>query len=850
MIKYIELLADNIVDFWENSKKKKKIDNEKINNKVPIIENLEYVCYEILPYQSNELWSATFKKFLSSFSFYTDRINFFVYWNNSQSHLVICFPNVLESKFVNTFYNFFPSSKIVKLQNNLNFFPTSFAYTIGEDVFRLKDRKNNFLKETFFLFKDIPSNKFWFIRYSLVLNSTWEVEYESLLELIWKWIKLFFWWIYYFFYQVFIWKPPRKKILSKKQELKTGIKWTALSVGFGWYGNFDKLALKFFEDNIDFPVYSSSKEIFSKTKIDYFSEMFHVPIKNEKIPFLNYITYKRLPPPANLPPINDQVTVLWKADWADESIIVWLRPEDKARHVYIVWKTGVGKSTLLSNMILSDLEHWQWLALVDPHGDLVNTILRVIPENRIDDVVLFDVSDISNPIGFNPFYELLKLPNDEREKNKDLVVSSILSVFKKLYGYSRGPRLEYILRNVLLTLVEYPEANFLHIIKLLTDKDFRKQVVRSVKDPVIKNFWEKEFDKWSDRFASEAISPILNKVGQFVSSSIIRNIFWQQVSTLDIWEIMNTNKILLVNLSKGLIWEDNSSLLGSFVVSQIQVETMKRAKIPLDERKHFTLYIDEFQNFATDSFAVILSEARKYNLSLVVANQYIAQLEESIQNAVFGNVWNLIAFSSGNQDAEILAKQFKNRVLSEDIVSIPRFKAYAKIMIDGTSSDVFWISTYPIPKEKMNDDNYVAKILGLSKKKYTKPRKEVEEFVNKVASSLNKQSNENNVEKFNNVSETKNNAKVEKEKILDSIKVNNDSNLVGDIFDGVIKLKFNYGLFVVANGLEWLLHKKNIHLPEWINWKDYFKVWDTVRVKLIELKEIDWQKKAVWEHVI
>ena len=804
----------------------------------------------------NDFWVNTFSKFLNDFSFYTDRINFFIYGNNSQSHIVVCIPEILEKKFISSFYNFFPSSKIIKLSDNLTFKPKTFVYTIGEDLFKVKDNKKNFFKETFFLFKDIPANNFWFVKYSLVLNSTWDVEYESLWELIWKWIKLFFWWIYYFVYQVFIWKPPRKKILSKKQELKTGIKWTALSVWLWGYKNFDKVALRFFENNISFPIYSSNKEIFSKTKVSYFSEIVHVPTKDEKIPFLNYINYKRLPPPANLPAIIEDVTILWKADWADENIIVWLKPEDKSRHVYIVWKTGVGKSTLLSNMILSDLEHWQWLALVDPHGDLVNTILRVIPENRVDDVVLFDVSDISNPVGFNPFYELLKLKEEEREKNKDLVVSTILSVFKKLYGYSRWPRLEYILRNVLLTLVDYPDANFLHIIKLLTDKDFRKQVVKSVKDPIIKNFWEKEFEKWSDRFASEAISPILNKVWQFVSSSIIRNIFWQQVSTLDIWEIMNTNKILLVNLSKGLIWEDNSALLGSFIVSQIQVETMKRAKLPLDKRKSFTLYIDEFQNFATDSFAVILSEARKYNLSLVVANQYIAQLEESIQNAIFGNVWNLIAFSSGNQDAEILAKQFKNKVLPEDIVSIPRFKAYAKIMIDGTSSDVFWISTYPISKEKMKDDNYVSKILALSKKKYTKPKKEVEEFVAKIASNLDKKMESKDSDKIkdkniNNVvtkNVIQNSVKgVDKEKNVSNVW---NSDLIWDIFDGVVKLKFNYGLFVVANWLEGLLHKKNIHLPEWINWKDYFNVGDSVRVKLIELKEIDGQKKAVWEHVI
>ncbi len=850
MIKYIENLAESIVDFLENRKKIKGKSNKKNVDNDLMLESLDYVCYNIIPYKYNDFWFNTFSKFLNNFSYYTDRINFFVYWNNSKFFLVVCIPEILEKKFVSTFYNFFPSSKIEKLNKSLDFVPSKFVYTIWEDIFKLKQNSKNFLKNTFSIFRDIPTDSYWFIKYSLVLNSTWEIEYESLLELIWKWIKLFFWWIYYFLHQVFIWKPPKKKLLSKKQELKTWIKWTALSVWIWWYKNFEWLAFRFFEENVEFPVYLSDKEIFSKTKIEYFSRIFYIPTNTEKIPFLNYITYKRLPPPPNLPEITNDVTVLWKADWADESIVVWLKPEDKARHVYIIWKTWVGKSTLLSNMILSDLEHKKWLALIDPHGDLVNTILKVIPDDRKDDLVLFDVSNISNPVGFNPFYELSALSDEEKEKNKDLTVSTLLSVFKKLYWYSWWPRLEYILRNVLLTLSDYPDANFLHITKLLTDKQFRIKVVKNINDPVIKNFWEKEFDKWSDRFASEAISPILNKVWQFISSSVIRNIFWQQKSTLSIKEIMDNGKILLVNLSKGLIWEDNSSLLGSFIVSQIQVEAMKRASMPMEDRKQFTLYIDEFQNFATESFNVILSEARKYNLSLVVANQYISQLDESVQNAIFWNVWNLIAFSSGNQDAEILSKQFKNKITAEDIVSIPRFKAYAKIMIDGISSEAFGISTYPISQEKMKNDDYVKNLINLSNSKYTKPRKEVEEFVKKVASSENKkvleEKNTKKENKINSLEKTTDNVKQNKKTSV----VEGTNDIVWDIFEWVIKLKFNYGLFVVADGLEWLLHKKNIHLPEWINWKEYFNVGDSVRVKLIELKDIDWQKKAVWEHVV
>ena len=878
MLKYIEELANSIVDYMDWAKRKSKLKKaEEPIKEIDSVDTMDYVFYKIVPYNQNVFWSSTFKKLLSTFSYYTDRINFFVYWNNSQAHLVVSFPNILEKKFITTFYNFFPSSKIIKIEEtNFNF--NQFIYTIWNDPFKLKDNKKDFFKDLFFLFKDIPSNEKGVIRYSLVMNSTWEVEYEWLFELIWRGIKLFFWAIYYFFYQVFLWKPPKKRILSKKQQLKTWIKWTAISVATGWNSAFNWLAFNYFEKNLDFDLYKQDTEVFSKMDINYFSDFFHIPTKNEKIELLTYINYKRLAPPPNLPKIDKTTTILWNADWADENIKVWLKQEDKARHVYIIWKTWVGKSTLLSNMIFSDVNNKSWFALIDPHGDLVNTVLRTIPEERADDVVLFDVSDTSNIIGFNPFYELSNLSEEEREKNKDLVVSSVLSVFKKLYGYSWWPRLEYILRNVLLTLADYPDANFLDIVKILTDKNFRKKVIAYTKDEVIKNFWEKEFAKRSERFSSEAISPILNKVWQFISSPIIRNIFWQQKTTINIKDIMDSWKILLVNLSKWLIWEDNSALIGSFIVSQIQVETMKRAGIATKDRRQFTLYIDEFQNFATESFSVILSEARKYNLALVVANQYINQIDESIQNAIFGNIWNLVAFQSGNKDAEILAKQFKNKITSEDIASIPRFKAYSKIMIDWESTDVFGLSTYPIPDEIYQPDEVVARLKAISNKKYTKPKNDVKKEISDklwtvdVEWLIKKQEDNNNLVKSKNNSLSKKssnlhlnteewkednnkitnwNKKIQNDNLSIEPKISDNSSNsdIGDIYDGIVKLKFNYGLFVITDKYEWLLHKKNIKLPEWINWKDYYNIWDKVRVKLIQLKEVDGQVKAVWETV-
>ena len=856
MLRKIEILAEQIVDFLDSNKKKKQKKESKKSqtNKITKIEELENSYYEIIPYHKNNFDYKTFSKLLKNFSYFSKRINFYTIWNNTSVKLIISFPTNFESKFVNNFYNYFPSSKINKIEFNENIELKTYIHAIWDDKIKLKKSKS-FFKEIFFLFKDIPSSDKWIIKYSIILNSSWEIHYESLFELIWKWIKLFLFWIYYFFVKVFTWVEPKIKKVGKKQKMETWIKWTALSIWVGGYSNFDKLFFKNINEATSTELYTQDEEVFSAVEILEFSKFFHVPTEEENIKWIEYIKYKRLAPPSNLPEKDEDITVLWKVDWADEKQIVWLRQEDKARHVYIIWKTWVGKSTLLSNMVLSDLERGRGLALIDPHGDLAENILQVIPENRKDDVIYFNVSDIENPVGFNVFEKW-------ENYNKDLSVSTILSIFKKLYWNSWGPRLEYIFRNTLLALSDYNQANFLHIMKMLTDKTFRKEVLAQTTDPVIKDFWEKEFTKRSERFASEAISPIMNKVWQFVSSPIIRNIFWQTKSTINISDIMQNNKILLVNLSKWLIWEDNSAMIGSFIVSQIQVETMKRANLPMNQREEFTLYIDEFQNFATDSFSVILSEARKYKLSLAVANQYISQIDKEVRNAIFGNIWNLVVFNSGNEDAEILSKQFKNQITANDISSIPKFKAYTKIMIDGTSTDVFWIATQPILDENIKNNKFIEEIKQLSKSKYTKSRQDVEK---EIWESIKTQ-NEKNIEKQkwkveNNYKWWIINNKIEQQDLVGLKNKNNwewktkntikkmENNDIDDIFEWVVKLKFNYGLFVVAWWYEWLLHKKNINLPEWINWKDYYNIWDKVRVKLTEIKEVDGQKKAVWENV-
>lgn len=844
MLKKIEIFAEKIVDYFESKKKKQVLETS--DNQI-LEETLDKISYEIIPYQKNEFDSKVFLKFLNKFSYYSQRINFYIVWNRTSWSLIISLPENLQKKFITHFYNYFPSSKLKKIdfkEPKLD----KYVWVNWDDYIQFsKSEENNFFNETFFLFKDIPSNSIWVLRYSLIIHSVWDEsswEYETLLEIIWKGIKLLIYLIYYFFYRLFIWKKPELQNISSKQKIETWIQWTAISIWLWWHENI-KSFYNYINSKTKSHFYIKDEEFFSAIKLSSFSKMFYVPITH--INQLEYINYKRLSPPSNLSSNSDDITCIGYVDWSDDRQVVWIKQEDKLRHVYIMWKTWVWKSTLLSNMILSDIEQNRSLALIDPHGDLVETILHIIPENRKDDIVLFDVSDTKHIPWFNIFKK-----NDD---NVDLSVSTTLSIFKKLYGNSWGPRLEYIFRNVLFALSEYENANFLHILKMLTDKKFRKKVLTYVKDPVIKDFWEKEFAKRSERFSSEAISPIMNKVWQFVSSSIVRNIFWQQKSTISIKDVMDWNKILLVNLSKWLIWEDNSTMIWSFIVSQIQLETMKRAAIPINKRKNFTLYIDEFQNFVTDSFSTILSEARKYNLWLVVANQYISQLDTKVQNSIFWNVWNIICFNSWNEDAQIISKQFKNQVTVNDILSIPKFKAYTKIMIDWTSTNVFWINTSPIDETKVKDSSYVKEIRKLSNEKYTLDKDTIVTSIGDMMSNADVYETKWEKEKkWKTTCDWKFSINWQKEEIKNTKPTKNqeknvsDDSSVGDVFKWKIKLKFNYWLFVQAWLYEGLLHKKNIYLPEWINWKDYFSIGDDIQVKMIELKEVDWQKKAVWEY--
>lgn len=386
---------------------------------------------------------------------------------------------------------------------------------------------------------------------------------------------------------------------------------------------------------------------------------------------------------------------------------------DRLRHTYILGKSGTGKSTLIGRMAINDIQHGEGVAFVDPHGDAAEILLDYIPESRIKDVAYLDPSVPGKSFWMNPLY--VKTPSQG-----EMVASSIVSIFSKLYGNSWGPRLEYILRNTLLTLVYKPETTLADVPRILTNKEFReKECLIHVTDPVLVNFWRDEYDKYSEKFQTEAIAPILNKVGQFVTSPTIRDIINHPKSTVDFEDMMNTGKIIILNLPQGKIGEDNAALLGAMFISQIQIAAMNRANIKEEDRKEFFLYVDEFQNFATSSFVKILSEARKYKLGLILANQYIAQLPEEIQNAIFGNVGTVMSYVVGAQDADRIMKELNNLYTADDLVGLGKYQLAMKLSVDSQMSQPFSSYALPLPdtythqKEKVLEftfDKYYRKI--------------------------------------------------------------------------------------------------------------------------------------------
>ncbi|MDD2681283.1 MAG: type IV secretion system DNA-binding domain-containing protein [Patescibacteria group bacterium] len=419
--------------------------------------------------------------------------------------------------------------------------------------------------------------------------------------------------------------------------------------------------------------------------------------------------------------MSNEIAVFAETTFRNEYKKFGIKTDDRRRHMYLIGKTGMGKSTILENMIVGDIRAGHGVAIVDPHGDLAEKIIEFIPEERIKDVIYFNPADMDFPIAFNVLEQV-------EPHLRHLVASGLLGVFQKLWADSWGPRLEYILRNTILAILDFPGSTILGVVRMLSDKTYRKKVVANIKDPVVKAFWEKEFASYADKFASEAVSPIQNKVGQFLSSSLMRNIIGQVDSAINIREIMDSGKILIMNLSKGRIGEDNSALLGAMMITKIQLSAMSRVDMPEKERKDFYLYIDEFQNFSTDSFANILSEARKYHLNLILAHQYIEQLSEKVKPAVFGNVGTMVSFRVGSVDAEELAKEFAPVFTEEDLVNLPKYEMYLKLMIDGVASSPFSAKGLP-PLTDAEITNNTEKVIQYSREKYASSREDVEEKI-------------------------------------------------------------------------------------------------------------------------
>ena len=457
--------------------------------------------------------------------------------------------------------------------------------------------------------------------------------------------------------------------------------------------------------------------------IEELASVFHLPHTNVETPNIVWASSKTAEPPAKLPvitgndAIDENISAFGLTNFRGINHQFGMLRYDRSRHVYIIGQTGAGKSGLLELFALSDIYHNQGYAIIDPHGDFAINNMKFIPGTRLDDVVYFNPADTAYPLGFNP----LEVYNPSQKTN---ISSEVIGVLKRMFGESWGPRLEYILRYTILALLDRPTTTMLDITRMLTDKKFRKETLDYCQDTVVLNFWKVEFASWNDKFVAEAIAPVLNKVGAFTANPVIRNIIGQPTSTFNIREIMDSGKILVVNLSKGLIGEDNAAILGSFIVTKIQLAAISRQDIPdIKDRRPFYLYVDEFQNFATDSFATILSEARKYGLNLTVANQYISQMSETVRDAVFGNVGTMISFRVSADDSPILAQQFEPQFEPNDLLQMHNRHFIINMVINGEKAPAFSATTLTLPPQQADN---TSRIIENTRRNYSRPRAEVE----------------------------------------------------------------------------------------------------------------------------
>ena len=419
-------------------------------------------------------------------------------------------------------------------------------------------------------------------------------------------------------------------------------------------------------------------------------------------------------------PNNNNIIFFGETTFRNQRQKFGIKIDDRRRHIYAVGKTGMGKTALLENMAIQDVMEGRGIGFVDPHGEAAENLLDFIPSSRVNDVVYFNPADTEYPIAFNVMESV-------GFEQRHLVASGLMGVFKKIWPDVWSARMEYILNNSILALLEYPNSTLLGINRMLADVEYRKKVVEKITDPVVRSFWVTEYARYTQRYEIEATAAIQNKVGQFISNPLIRNIIGQVSSTINMRKIMDEGKILILNLSKGRIGEDNSMLLGALLITKIQLAAMSRVDVPEEKRRDFFLYVDEFQNFATESFVNILSEARKYRLALMLGHQYITQMDEKVRDAVFGNVGTIICFRVGAEDAEFLEREFSPEFTAEDLVNSAKYNIYLKLMIDGIAGSPFSAQTLP-PKEKPKKSNK-EKITKASRERYGTARKIVEDKI-------------------------------------------------------------------------------------------------------------------------
>lgn len=457
---------------------------------------------------------------------------------------------------------------------------------------------------------------------------------------------------------------------------------------------------------------------------DEIATIFHPPHAGEEITQVVQVRSKRAPAPQDLPRVDvyngSDLAIFGETNYQNEKVVFGTKTAERRRHMYIIGKSGMGKSKLLELLMYSDLMNNRGFILMDPHGDLAQEVLNLIPESRAKDVVFFDPSDVEYPIGFNP---MEGVGSFEFRQN---IVAGFISIFKKLFGLNWNERFEHVLRYTTLALLEYPQASILGIPRMLTDNLFRQDVISYITDPLVKKFWTTEFSAWNEQFASEAIVPIINKIGQFVANPMIRNIVGQAKTGFSLDEIMNQEKILIVNFSKGKLGEENSALLGSMLITKIWETAIARATMPEESRKDAFLYVDEFQNFATSTFANILSEARKYRLNLTVAHQYMQQLPDEVRATIFGNVSNILSFRVGGEDAHILVKEFEPTFGVNDFLNLDLRNFFIKMSIEEKTAQPFSATTINVPHPQKN---MIDVIVHNTRSKYAKSKQQVEEEI-------------------------------------------------------------------------------------------------------------------------